>query len=262
MPLLSLRESLKRSKAKIKKLMSNVSEGTAATTIAITGGHDTPPSVASLSSYLEIGADILGPLRPAIEGLNKLVNAYECLSHERNEDIQKEVERAERIQGINTGRNFPDAMKGQDRVIYCCRQVHAHLERLKLNLNLSILEGVNKHILDDELAKMSPSMSAIYDSAESDTMKRGLCTPGTRQPQIDLLFEWARTPDSGKTCWMNGMAGTGKTTIAYTVCSQLERNSHLGASFFCSRTITECRQVKHIIPTIAYQLAKFSLPFR
>ncbi|CCO35519.1 hypothetical protein BN14_09637 [Rhizoctonia solani AG-1 IB] len=147
-----------------------------------------------------------------------------------------EVERAERIQGRNTGRKFADAMKGQDGVIDCCRQVHAHLERLKLNLNLSILEGVNKHMLDDELAKMSPSMSAIYDSAESDTIKRGLCTPGTRQPQIDLLIEWARTPDSGKTCWMNGMAGTGKTTIAYTV--------------------------KHIIPTIAYQLAKFSLPFR
>ncbi|CCO37248.1 hypothetical protein BN14_11403 [Rhizoctonia solani AG-1 IB] len=131
-------------------------------------------------------------------------------------------------------------MKGQDRVIYCCRQVHAHLERLKV----SKPKSEHTRSKDDELAKMSPSMSAIYDSAESDTMKRGLCTPGTRQPQIDLLFEWARTPDSGKTCWMNGMAGTGKTTIAYTVCSQLERNSHLGASFFCSRTITESKALE------------------
>ncbi|CEL58720.1 hypothetical protein RSOLAG1IB_08766 [Rhizoctonia solani AG-1 IB] len=109
---------------------------------------------------------------------------------------------------------------------------------------------------------MSPSKAAIYNSAESETIKRGLCTPGTRQPQIDLLLEWARTPDSGKTCWMNGMAGTGKTTIAYTVCSQLERDCQLGASFFCSRTISACRQVKYIIPTIAYQLARFSLPFQ
>ncbi|CCO36683.1 Vegetative incompatibility protein HET-E-1 [Rhizoctonia solani AG-1 IB] len=109
---------------------------------------------------------------------------------------------------------------------------------------------------------MSPSKAAIYNSAESETIKRGLCTPGTRKPQIDLLLEWARTPDSGKTCWMNGMAGTGKTTIAYTVCSQLERDCQLGASFFCSRTISACRQVKYIIPTIAYQLARFSLPFQ
>ncbi|CCO34125.1 Vegetative incompatibility protein HET-E-1 [Rhizoctonia solani AG-1 IB] len=105
-------------------------------------------------------------------------------------------------------------------------------------------------------------MLASYNSAESDTIKRRSCTPGTRQPQIDMLLEWARTPDSGKTCWMNGMAGTGKTTIAYTICSLLERDCQLSASFFCSRTIPECRLVKYIIPTIAYQLARFSLPFR
>ncbi|KAL5634266.1 hypothetical protein ACGC1H_006174 [Rhizoctonia solani] len=105
-------------------------------------------------------------------------------------------------------------------------------------------------------------MSAIYDSTESIDLKRGGCTPGTRQPQINLLLEWAHDPDSGKTCWMSGMAGTGKTTIAYSLCTSLEQASALGASFFCSRIIPECRQVKHIIPTIAYQLARYSLPFR
>ncbi|CCO33343.1 Vegetative incompatibility protein HET-E-1 [Rhizoctonia solani AG-1 IB] len=109
---------------------------------------------------------------------------------------------------------------------------------------------------------MVPSASAVYNSAESDSIKRGLCTPGTRKTQIDLLLEWARTPAAGKTCWMNGMAGTGKTTIAYTVCSKLDKACQLGASFFCSRTIPECRQVKNIIPSIAYQLARFSVPFR
>ncbi|CCO37151.1 hypothetical protein BN14_11303 [Rhizoctonia solani AG-1 IB] len=105
-------------------------------------------------------------------------------------------------------------------------------------------------------------MSATYNSAESVAVKRGECTPGTRKPQIDLLLQWANAPDAGKTCWMNGMAGTGKTTIAYTVCTELEKANQLGASFFCSRTISECRQVKHIIPSIAYQLARFSLPFK
>lgn len=64
------------------------------------------------------------------------------------------------------------------------------------------------------------------------------------------------------------MAGTGKTTITYSVCAELDdpsnpdTTSQLGASFFCSRLIPECRQVKHIIPTIAYQLAQRSLPFQ
>ncbi|KAL5634275.1 hypothetical protein ACGC1H_006177 [Rhizoctonia solani] len=104
-------------------------------------------------------------------------------------------------------------------------------------------------------------MSAIYNSTESDGIKRGGCTPGTRLPQISLLLEWAQESDAGRTCWMNGMAGTGKTTIAYSVCTSLEQASALGASFFCSRAIPECDQVKHIIPTIAYQLARYSIPF-
>ncbi|KAH7334540.1 hypothetical protein B0J17DRAFT_527672, partial [Rhizoctonia solani] len=88
------------------------------------------------------------------------------------------------------------------------------------------------------------------------------CTPGTREPEINLPLEWAHDPEAGRTCWINGMAGTGKTTIAYSVCSRLDETFELGASFFCSRVIPECRQIKHIIPSIAYQLARFSFPFR
>ncbi|KDN39772.1 hypothetical protein RSAG8_08564, partial [Rhizoctonia solani AG-8 WAC10335] len=58
------------------------------------------------------------------------------------------------------------------------------------------------------------------------------------------------------------MAGTGKTTIAYTLCRQLDENQRLAASFFCSRAFPECRNTKLIIPTIAYQLARFSHPFK
>jgi hypothetical protein len=61
---------------------------------------------------------------------------------------------------------------------------------------------------------------------------------------------------------MNGMAGTGKTTITHSVCTELDETCELGASFFCSRTMPECRQVKYIIPCLAYQLARFSHGFR
>ncbi|CAE6469568.1 unnamed protein product [Rhizoctonia solani] len=58
------------------------------------------------------------------------------------------------------------------------------------------------------------------------------------------------------------MAGTGKTTIAYSLCQMLESDNILGASFFCSRSLPQCRNVHYILPSIAYQLARFSLPFR
>lgn len=61
---------------------------------------------------------------------------------------------------------------------------------------------------------------------------------------------------------MNGMAGTGKTTIACTLSKTLETRKQLGASFFCTRTSPECRSAKRIVPTIAYQLARYSRPFQ
>ncbi|CCO33531.1 Vegetative incompatibility protein HET-E-1 [Rhizoctonia solani AG-1 IB] len=200
----------------------------------------------------DLSEHIKGPTGGMMTGSVKLICS----------DIESEVNTLEQKQSRDTGRKVLDAIEGLEGVVDCCRRVHSHLERLKLNLNLQILKAINEQTLEIKLAKMALSGSAIYNSAESDSIKRGLCTPGTRKTQIDLLLEWARTPDAGKTCWMNGMAGTGKTTIAYTVCSELDKAFQLGASFFCSRTIPECRQVKNIIPSIAYQLARFSVPFR
>ncbi|KAG8741637.1 hypothetical protein FRC11_014685, partial [Ceratobasidium sp. 423] len=58
------------------------------------------------------------------------------------------------------------------------------------------------------------------------------------------------------------MAGTGKTTIAYSLCDKLETNGRLGASFFCSPSYPASRDVSRIIPTVAYQLAQLSCPFQ
>ncbi|KAJ7112463.1 WD40-repeat-containing domain protein, partial [Mycena epipterygia] len=57
--------------------------------------------------------------------------------------------------------------------------------------------------------------------------------------------------------WLNGSAGTGKTTIAYTVAQDCDRRvpSVLGASFFCSRDDANCSNLLLVFTTIAYQLA-------
>jgi hypothetical protein len=58
------------------------------------------------------------------------------------------------------------------------------------------------------------------------------------------------------------MAGTGKTTIAYSLCAFLNSTRELAACFFCSSQLQACRNVHLILPTISYQLALFSRPFR
>jgi hypothetical protein len=57
------------------------------------------------------------------------------------------------------------------------------------------------------------------------------------------------------------MAGTGKTAVSETFCSQLSKRRLLGASFFCSLTSQELSDVYLIIPTLAKALAKVQPAF-
>ena len=66
---------------------------------------------------------------------------------------------------------------------------------------------------------------------------------------------WARNPQNQSVFWLNGLAGTGKSTIAQSFSEAIAREGLLGASFFCSRDYLDRRELKHIFPTLAYQLA-------
>ncbi|CEL55007.1 putative WD repeat-containing protein alr3466 OS=Nostoc sp, (strain PCC 7120 / UTEX 2576) GN=alr3466 PE=4 SV=1 [Rhizoctonia solani AG-1 IB] len=176
-------------------------------------------------------------------------------------DLEDEAKKVSEKQATATGRRMIDALEGSDGILEAHRRIDDHLGRLSRSANMLTLSSANRQEMDSRLDRMSPAKSAMYNSAESHDIKRGSCAPQTREVQIRLLLDWACTPESGRTCWINGMAGTGKTTIAHTVCTKLDEACALGASFFCSRVIPECRQAKQIIPSIAYQLARFSVTF-
>lgn len=57
------------------------------------------------------------------------------------------------------------------------------------------------------------------------------------------------------------MAGTGKSTIAKSICEKLEEKKMLAGALFCSRQVEACRDHAKIIPTIASQLAYYSCTF-
>jgi len=62
--------------------------------------------------------------------------------------------------------------------------------------------------------------------------------------------------------WLNGLAGTGKSTIAQTFAEMCFADGRLGASFFCSRDFEDRSNLQMIFPTLAFQLAYRYPPFR
>ncbi|THU86953.1 hypothetical protein K435DRAFT_921571, partial [Dendrothele bispora CBS 962.96] len=92
---------------------------------------------------------------------------------------------------------------------------------------------------------------------------RRSCTPGTRVQILNDIDRWADNLQANAPSgyWICGMAGTGKSTIAKSVCMSLKDKEHLAAAFFCSRQMEDCRDYRQIIPTIAYQLSRYSCRF-
>ena len=76
------------------------------------------------------------------------------------------------------------------------------------------------------------------------------CLGGTRVDVLQQLEDWLKNEQGQQVFWLNGLAGTGKSTIAQTFAE-----GKLGASFFCSQDFEDRSNLQAILPTIAFQLA-------
>ena len=91
---------------------------------------------------------------------------------------------------------------------------------------------------------------------------RNGCLKGTRESVLNEIEQWTKDFERSPIFWLNGLAGTGKSTIAQTVAEILFADGHLGASFFCSRGVEDRSDLQLIFPTLAFQLAQQYPEFR
>ncbi|KAK4079236.1 hypothetical protein Trihar35433_341 [Trichoderma harzianum] len=89
-----------------------------------------------------------------------------------------------------------------------------------------------------------------------------LCLPHTREQMLCDIRTWIDGNSQKGIYWLNGMAGTGKTTISLTVAHEYHHKKRLGASFFFSRGGGDLASTRKFAATIAVQLAEQSLELR
>jgi len=100
------------------------------------------------------------------------------------------------------------------------------------------------------------------DEAGYSSGNRDGCLRGTRADVLLQLECWLKDEQDHRVFWLNGLAGTGKSTIAQTFAEISFADGKLGASFFCSRDFKDRSNLQAIFPTLAFQLAYQYLPFR
>ncbi|KAJ7306244.1 WD40-repeat-containing domain protein [Mycena albidolilacea] len=138
------------------------------------------------------------------------------------------------------------------------RRVDEATKNFQLELNLANFKQVNTVKNDVEVSRLH-NLRPIFE-ARYGGLDRNTCTPGTREDIIKDIISWCKDTSRGAPSlyWLSGMAGTGKSTIAATICQKLDEDgdaSRLATSFFCSRQSEAGRKRSNIIPTIAHGLA-------
>ncbi|GKZ55191.1 hypothetical protein AnigIFM49718_011551 [Aspergillus niger] len=115
-----------------------------------------------------------------------------------------------------------------------------------------IAADVQSLIQDFEVAKLVVADGAAYDSY-ANQLNEG-CLENTRTSLLRRIMAWAESPDEKCIFWLNGMAGTGKSTISKSVARKLQDKNYLGASFFFKRGEADRGNASRFFATIVEQL--------
>lgn len=94
---------------------------------------------------------------------------------------------------------------------------------------------------------------AAFDSHSEEHNPK--CLENTRVDLLTQISQWVEDKNSKAVFWLNGMAGTGKSTVSRTVAQMLFRKGILGASFFFKRGYADRGSAAKFCTTIARQLA-------
>ncbi|KIL56412.1 hypothetical protein M378DRAFT_89368, partial [Amanita muscaria Koide BX008] len=105
-----------------------------------------------------------------------------------------------------------------------------------------------------------PRAEAVFDDYQTKK-KSGPCFEGTRVALLREMAEWVTGLDESRMYVLSGLAGIGKSTVAYTIASRAANLNLLGASFFFSRDESDRKNAKKFFTTIAYRLCLYNKTF-
>ncbi|KAJ5712978.1 uncharacterized protein N7483_010159 [Penicillium malachiteum] len=197
---------------------------------------------APLSRYMEMYCD----MRYAIECTRKL-------------SVRKRIWKTISVSNIGDGRlsTLQTKIKGTEQnlkgLVDITQNIHSKERAEEILLRIEQISALVEAIAQSlELSKIHIAVKAVNGTWNDENEEPLL--EGTRQELLEDIVKWADNPDGEQFFWLDGMAGTGKSTISRKMASLFQDRGILGASFFFKRGQLDCDSANKVIPTIAYQL--------
>ncbi|PTD07628.1 Vegetative incompatibility protein HET-E-1 [Fusarium culmorum] len=106
---------------------------------------------------------------------------------------------------------------------------------------------------NDLLSTLTMAKDAAFNSLHNQ--HEPICLEDTRSGILNQIRAWAEGSDSRCIFWLNGIAGTGKSTIARTIARVYYDVGALGGSYFFSKGGGDLSKSNRLVTTLAGQLA-------
>ncbi len=129
-------------------------------------------------------------------------------------------------------------------------------------LNLSIVDPQGFGVEEQEL------LFACLKPVEAGYHLKLRCMDNTRTSLLNQIMDWvANTPGQESvlqrnTYWFYSSPGIGKTSLAHSICANLDKQSYLAGAIFCRRDNLILSKPLNILLTFIYKLAMIFPPFR
>ncbi|KAF2023556.1 vegetative incompatibility protein HET-E-1 [Setomelanomma holmii] len=114
------------------------------------------------------------------------------------------------------------------------------------------LKRLQKELEGDYSTRLPIAVGASFDSHMQEHNAK--CLADTRSDLLHHISNWAIDRTSKPIFWLNGMAGTGKSTVARTIARSFADQNQLGASFFFKRGESQLGNATRFFTTVATEL--------
>ncbi|KJZ74569.1 hypothetical protein HIM_06165 [Hirsutella minnesotensis 3608] len=146
----------------------------------------------------------------------------------------------------------PTRVEAEKRIGQLLQQFSEDIGEKVQSIRTAVLDSNQKTVL----SRLPVADGASFDSHDNE--HDATCLDGTRRELLEQVSQWANDSAREHIYWLQGKAGTGKSTIARTVASNLAAHDRLAASFFFKRGERDRGNSRRLFSTIAAQLAQQS----